>query len=74
MEQELREIIGKNMRVERAKRDWTQEDLAEAADISTKHITKIENGKVTPSIFLVYKIARAFNTTIDKLVTGENFS
>ncbi len=71
MEQELRRIIARNMRVERAKKNWTQEDLAEAADISTKHITKIENEKVTPSIFLIYKIARAFNITIDKLVTEE---
>ena len=71
MEQQLRKIIAKNMRVERARRDWTQEYLAEITDISTKHITKIENEKVTPSIYLVYKIAQAFNITIDKLVNPE---
>lgn len=73
MEQKLRKIIARNIRVERAKRDWTQENLAEIADISTKHITKIENEKVTPSIYLIYKIAQAFKISIDKLVTEEKY-
>lgn len=69
MEQKLREILARNIRVERAKLDLTQEKLAEMVEISAKHITKIEKAKVTPSIFLVYKIARALNVSIDSLVT-----
>ncbi len=68
MEQKLREILGLNIKVERVKRGLTQEKLGELAEISTKHITKIESGDVSPSIYLVYKIAKALNVSIAKLV------
>ena len=67
MEQELRERIALNMKIERVKKGFTQEKLAELSEVSTKHITKIEKGKVTPSIYLVYKIAKALEVTIDTL-------
>ena len=57
MEQKLRKILAYNLRVERAKKDYTQEELAELANISTKHLTKIENENVTPSIYIIYKLA-----------------
>ena len=71
MEQELRQRIGLNMRIERVRRGYTQERLAELAEVSTKHITKIENSKATPSIYLMYKIAKALDVSIDTLVSRE---
>lgn len=68
MEQDLRKRLAYNIKVERAKTQLTQEKLAELSGISAKHITKIENKKVTPSIYIVYKIAKVFNTTIDELL------
>ena len=72
MEQELRKILAYNLRVERAKKDYTQEELAELANISTKHLTKIENENVTPSIYIIYKLAMALNITVNKLVYKED--
>ena len=43
MEQKFRERVALNMRIERARRNLTQEKLAELSGISAKHITKIEN-------------------------------
>ena len=71
MEQELRQRIALNMKIERVKKGFTQEKLAELSEVSTKHITKIEKGKVTPSIYLVYKIAKALEVTIDSLTDRE---
>lgn len=71
MEQKFRKILAHNIKVERVKRDLTQEQLAELSEISTKHITKIENANVTPSAYLVFKIAKAMNVSIDKLFTKE---
>ncbi|MBE7709874.1 MAG: helix-turn-helix transcriptional regulator [Cyanobacteria bacterium SIG32] len=68
MEQEFRKILAHNIKVERTKKGLTQEKLAELALVSTKHITKIETCRVTPSIFLIYKIAQAMNISIDVLV------
>ena len=69
MEIEFRKTIALNIKIERIKKNLTQEQLAEISEISTKHITKIENGKVTPSSFLLYKIAQSLNTSLDKLTT-----
>ena len=68
MEQDLRKYLSHNLRVERAKNELTQEQLAEKIGISTKHLTKIENMKVTLSVYIVYKMAKVLNTTIDSLL------
>ncbi|MBO5738724.1 helix-turn-helix transcriptional regulator [bacterium] len=67
MEQELRQRIALNIKIERVKKSLTQEKLAELAEISTKHITKIEKASVTPSIYLIYKISKVLDVTIDTL-------
>lgn len=72
MEQELRATLAYNLRVERAKKDISQEYLAEKAEISPKHLTKIENEKVTPSIYIVYKLARALELTVNDLIYKSN--
>ena len=68
MEEKIRQNLAYNLKVERAKKSLTQEKLAELADVSTKHITKIERRKVTPSIYIVYKLAKVLNVTVDKLI------
>ena len=68
MEQNLRKNLAHNLKVERAKNELTQEKLAELSGVSAKHITKIESAKVSPSIYIVYKLAKVLNTSIDRLV------
>ncbi len=65
----LRKIIAMNIRIARAREDITQETLAERANISTKHITKIENAKVTTNIYFIKKIASALDLTLDEITT-----
>ena len=72
MENEFRKTIALNIKIARVKRDFTQERLAELSEISTKHITKIENEKVTPSAYLLYKIAQALKVSMDKLTQKED--
>ena len=69
MESQIRKNLAYHLKVERAKKDLTQEKLAELTGISPKHITKIEAMNVTPSVYLVYKIAKVFNTTVDRLIS-----
>ena len=67
-EQKFRKNLGFNICTERRRKDLTQETLAEMVDVSTKHLTKIENGQVTTNIYLISKIAKALDVTIDELV------
>ena len=68
MERELRKVLAHNLRVERAKKELTQEQLAELTNVSAKHVTKIETEKVTPSIYIVYKFAKALEVSVDDLL------
>jgi putative transcriptional regulator len=55
------------IKVERAKKNITQADLAEAIDVSRLTIHSIETGKFNPSILIALKIARFFNISVDEL-------
>lgn len=41
------QVIGKNLKYYREKKGYTQEELAEKANISVSHLSKIETGKRT---------------------------
>lgn len=55
------------IKVERAKKEITQEILAQAVGVSRQTIISIESGKYIPSTILALKIARYFNTTIETI-------
>lgn len=59
------------IKVERAKMDITQADLAERISVSRQTINTIEAGKYVPSTVLALKIAAVFGTTVNELFTLE---
>jgi len=54
-----------NIKVERAKRNITQEALATGVQVSRQTINAIETGKFIPSTVLALKIARYFKTEVE---------
>lgn len=63
----IAEILGNNIRNLRKERQWTQEQLAEKAEISVPYMTQIELGKKQASLETVEKIAKALSVSIDEL-------
>lgn len=55
------------LKVERAKHDMTQADLAAKVNVSRQTINSIEIGKYVPSTLLALKIASVFNSRVDDL-------
>ncbi len=53
------------LRVLRAERDWTQEDLARKLGVSRQAVIAIEKGKHDPSLPLAFKIARLFGQPVE---------
>ncbi len=53
------------LRVYRAMRDITQEDLAEAVGVSRQTVIAIERGNYNPSLELAFKIVRFFDAKIE---------
>ena len=60
MAQCLVKSFGLAVRQQREQRQWSQEQLAEAADLNRSYIGEIERGKVVVSLLTVEKLARAF--------------
>jgi putative transcriptional regulator len=61
-----------SLKVERAKRNYTQANLAEKVSVSRQTINSIEIGKYVPSTLLALKIARVFNTSVDEIFCLED--
>lgn len=55
------------IKVERAKRNITQEELAEKINVTRKTINTIETGKYIPSTILALKLAKFFDIPVEQL-------
>jgi len=55
------------LKVERAKKNMTQQDLAEEIGVSRQTINSIESGKYVPSTVLALKIAFCFNVKVEEI-------
>lgn len=55
------------IKVERAKANLTQGDLADRVAVTRQTIHAIEAGKFVPSTLLALKIARVFGTSVDAI-------
>lgn len=51
----------------RKKKNITQEEVAQAVGVTRQTIIAIEKGNYTPSVLLAIKLAKFFNTTVEKL-------
>lgn len=55
------------LRVLRAEREWSQQDLANALEVSRQSVNAIETGKYDPSLPLAFRIADVFGLTIEQI-------
>lgn len=55
------------IKVERAIKDITQQDLAVAIGVSRQTINSIESGRYVPSTLLALKIAAYFSKTVNDI-------
>lgn len=56
-----------NIKVERAKKNLTQEDLAKSIGVSRQTINAIEKGRYNLSIVLALKLAHFFKTDVEEI-------
>ena len=62
------------IRVLRAEKQWTQEDLASEVGVSRQTINAIEKEKFDPSLPTAFRIARLFDLPIEKVFEYEDGS
>ena len=59
------------IRVARAERRTTQQQLADAVGVSRQTINAIESGKFVPSTIVAMKIARVFERPVEEIFSLE---
>lgn len=62
-----KEQLTNTMKLERARHDLTQEQLAELVGVTRKTINTVERGVFVPSTVLALKLARALSVTVEGL-------
>jgi putative transcriptional regulator len=59
------------LKVLRAERDWSQQDLAQQLAVSRQSVNAIETGKYDPSLPLAFRIADLFGLPIEAIFLRE---
>ena len=73
-EQELKENLGKNIKFFRFRRQFSQADLAEKAQISITSLSDIERGNNFPQAKTLCNLAQALDVEVWSLFRGEGTS
>ena len=64
--------LGERLRAYRTQRGWSQEEMAERADLHTTYIGQLERGEKNATIESISKVAAALDISLSKLF--ENIS
>ena len=59
--------MNNRLRVLRAERKWSQQDLADRLQVSRQSVNAIETGKYDPSLPLAFRIADVFGMAIEEI-------
>lgn len=61
------EPLRNTLKVERARRNLTQADLAMKAGVTRRSVNAIEAGRMIPSVLLALRIARALDVAVETI-------
>ena len=59
--------MNNRLRLLRAERNWSQQNLAERLDVSRQSANAIETGRYDPSLPLAFRIAELFDLSIEEV-------
>lgn len=65
-----RRVLGENIRKYRRNLDWSQEKLAEKAELHRNYVGDIERGEENVSVDALMRIAAALKVRLSDLVQG----
>ena len=63
--------MNNRLRILRAERSWSQQDLADRLQVSRQSVNAIETGRYDPSLPLAFRLARLFALPIESIFSDE---
>jgi transcriptional regulator with XRE-family HTH domain len=66
--------IGRHVRGRREALDLKQQDLADAVEVTSQHISRIELDLTPPSVQTLLRLSRTLGVTTDYLLTGQEIA
>jgi len=60
------------LKVLRAERNWSQDELAQKLEVSRQTVNALERGKYDPSLPLAFKLAKVFGLKIEDIFEPES--
>jgi putative transcriptional regulator len=63
--------MNNRLKVLRAERGWSQQDLADRLGVSRQSVNAIEKGRYDPSLPLAFTIADVFGLTIEAIFSRD---
>ena len=63
--------MNNRLKVLRAERDWSQQDLADRLEVSRQSVNAIEKGRYDPSLPLAFRIAEVFGMRIEDIFSRD---
>jgi transcriptional regulator with XRE-family HTH domain len=67
-DENLGSILGRSLRAARRRAGLTMDTLAEMSGVSQPHLSQMENGRVSPSISTLYRLANALGISPQQLL------
>ncbi|MBA6414556.1 MULTISPECIES: helix-turn-helix domain-containing protein [Alteromonadales] len=61
------EIIGKNIKLARVKKDWSQAELAHLLNVEQSYVSRVESGAVAISCERIYEIMHLLECDTDDI-------
>lgn len=65
--------FGAYVKKKRLEKGWLQEDLASAVNLDFQNISRLETGRVTPSLFWCEQLASAFGLSLSEFLNEFEF-
>ena len=74
MKDDIRYILGRNIEIERIRKDITQERFAELIDMSVSYVSKVEQGLTSPTAIALFKMSYILKTPMEEFFKGIDYA
>lgn len=74
MKNNIKYQLGRNIKIERIRKDITQEEFAEMIDMSLSYVSKLEQGLTSPTAIALFKMSKVLKIQMEKFFEGIKIS